>query len=159
MRVWQARAMSSIPGNPPEHAPLMLDLGDFDAIGVATELVITLRAHAIQHETDAAATVSAPDGWHRLVITARRSGHVVLGIRYSDLTRSRVHNLSRALHRREWDLDEDDDGVTRRYPPGTEASTAAFEIVGVLPLAGAPADTRQVTAVDGTGRPIDLTPG
>ena len=135
-----------------------LDLGDFDAIGVATDLVISLRTTAIQHETDAAATVSAPDGWHRLVVTARHSGHVVLGIRYSDLTRSRVHNLSRALHQREWDLDEDDDGVTRRYPPGTEASTAAFEIVAVLSLAGAPADIREVTAVDGTGAPIDLTP-
>jgi hypothetical protein len=138
--------------------PLRLDLGDFDAIGVATELVVTLRAHAIQHDTDAAATVSAPDGWHHLVITARRSGHVVLGIRYSDLTRSRVHNLSRALHQREWDLDEDDDGVTRRYPPGTEASTAAFEILTVLTLAGAPTGTREVTAVDGTGQPIDLVP-
>lgn len=157
MRVWQAAAMPSAPGHPPEPPPLMLDLGDFDAIGVTTELVITLRVHAIEHETDAAATVSAPEGWHRLVITARHSGHVVLGIRYSDLTRSRVHNLSRALHQREWDLDEDDDGVTRRYPPGTEATTAAFEILTALTLAGAPSDTRQVTAVDGSGAPIDLT--
>ena len=155
--MWQAARMSSEPSSPAAPPPLRLDLGDFDALGVATELVITLRAHAIAHETDAAATVSAPDGWHHLVITARHSGHVVLGIRYSDLTRSRLHNLSRALHQREWDLDEDDDGVTRRFPPGTEASTAAFEILTVLPLAGAPADVRLVTGVDGTGRPIDLT--
>ena len=137
-------------------APLLLDLGDFDAVGIATELVITLRVHAIEHEVDAAATIAAPAGWHRVVVTARHSGHVVVGVRYSDLSRSRWHNISGALARRGWDLDEDEDGATRRFPPGTEATMAAFEILVAVTVGGAPVDRREVTAVDGRDRPIDL---
>ena len=115
-------------------APLLLDLQDFDAVGVATDLVVTLRVHAIEHEVDAAATITAPDGWHQVVVTARHSGHVVIGVRYSDLSRSRWHNISGALARREWDLDNDEDGATKRFPPGTEATMAAFEILAGVEL-------------------------
>jgi len=138
--------------------PLVLDLGDFDAVGVATELIITLRVHAIEHEVDAAARVAAPDGWHQVVVTARHSGHVVIGVRYSDLSRSRWHNISGALERREWDLDDDEDGATKRFPPGTEATMAAFEVLAAITVAGAPVDQREVTAVDGHGTAIDLRP-
>ena len=133
-----------------------LDLGDFDAVGVTTDVVAALRSHAITHGLDAAATVGAPTGWQRLVISARASGHVVLGVRYSDLGRSRWNNVADALRQRGWQLDEDGEGATRRYPPGTEASDAAFEALAAATLAGAPADVRTVTAVDGAGAPIDL---
>lgn len=142
---------------PLEPHPVALDLGDFDAVGVATEIVLALRRHAIEHDTDAAATVAAPPGWQRLVVTARSSGHLVLGVRYSELSRSRWNNVAGALEKRGWDLDEDVEGATRRYPPGTEATTAAFEVLAAATLAGAPADERQVTAVDGRGEPVDLS--
>lgn len=133
-----------------------LDLADFDALGVAEDLVVTLRAHAIEHGVDAAATVSAPAGWQRIVITARSSGHVVLGTRFNDLGRSRWNNVADALERRGWQLDDDGEGATRRYPPGSQASDAAFEALAAVALAGAPTDVRMVTAVDGTGAPIPL---
>ncbi len=136
--------------------PVAVDLADFDAVGILTDVVVSLRERAILQEVDAAATISAPAGWHRVVITARSSGHVVLGLRYTELSRSRWHNVHGALVGREWDLDDDEDGATRRYPPGTEATTAAFEALAVLTLAGAPADVRQVTAVDGRGNPVAL---
>jgi hypothetical protein len=137
-------------------APLPLDLRDFDVLGVATAAVVALRAHAIGSGVDAAATVAAPDGWHRVVVTARSSGHVVLSVRYDELSMSRFHNIAGALERRGWDRDEDGEGATRRYPPGTEATDAAFELLAVVPLAGAPAGVRTVTAVDGNGAPVDL---
>jgi hypothetical protein len=133
-----------------------LDLGDFDAVGVATDIVVALRSHAIEHGVDAAATVSAPSGWQRLVVTARPSGHVVLGIRYSDLSRSRWNNVAGALEKRGWQLDDDAEGATRRYPPGSDPADAAFEALAAATLAGAPADVRTVTAVDGDGTPVDL---
>lgn len=133
-----------------------LDLADFDAVGVAEDLVVSLRAHAIEHGVDAAATVSAPAGWQRIVITARPSGHVVLGTRYSDLGRSRWNNVADALERRGWQLDDDGEGATRRYPPGSQAADAAFEALAAVALAGAPSDVRMVTAVDGTGVTIPL---
>jgi hypothetical protein len=142
---------------PPEPPAVVLDLGDFDAVGVATEIVLALRRHAIEQETDAAATVSAPTGWQRLVVTARSSGHVVLGVRYSELSRSRWNNVADALERRGWELDEDLEGATRRFPPGTEATTAAFELLAAATLSGAPADERRVTAVDGRGAPVPLS--
>jgi hypothetical protein len=144
----------------PAAAPgtVRLDLGDFDAVGVAGDVVVAVRAHAIEHGRDVAATVSAPDGWHRVVVTGRPGGHTVLGVRYSELTASRWHNIAGALAGRGWDLDDDGEGATRRYPPGTEASTAAFEILAVAALAGAPTDVRQVTAVDADGRPVRLPP-
>lgn len=133
-----------------------LDLGDFDAVGVATDIVVALRAHAIEHGVDAVATVDAPAGWQRIAITARSSGHVVLGTRYSFLGRSRWNNVAEALERRGWQLDEDHEGATRRYPPGSQASEAAFEALAAAALAGAPSDARAITAVDGAGAPVDL---
>ena len=135
---------------------LRLDLGDFDAVGVTTDVVVALRVHAIEHGCDAAATVDAPAGYQRLVVTARPSGHVVLGVRYSDLGRSRWNNLADALEQRGWQLDDDGEGATRRYPPGSGASEAAFEALAAVTLAGAPADVRTVTAVDGNGDPVAL---
>ena len=133
-----------------------IDLGDFDAVGQTTDLVVALRSHAITAGIDAAATVGAPAGWQRLVVSALPSGHVVLGIRYSDLSRSRWNNVAGALEKRGWQLDEDGEGATRRYPPGSEAADAAFEALAATTLAGAPADVRTVTAVDGNGAPVDL---
>lgn len=135
---------------------LPLDLGDFDAVGVATDVVVALRVHAIERDCDAAATVGAPAGYQRLVVTARASGHLVLGVRYSDLGRSRWNNLADALEQRGWQLDDDGEGATRRYPPGSQASDAAFEALAAVTLAGAPSDVRSVTAVDSTGAPVAL---
>ena len=126
------------------------------AVGIADEVVLTLRRHAILGSIDAAATVSAPSGWHRLVVTARGSGHIVLSVRYSPLGRSRWNNVSAALAARGWQLDDDGDGATCRYPPGSETSEASFEILAALTSSGAPADVREVTAVDGNGLAIDL---
>lgn len=141
---------------PSEPTPVVLDLADFDALGVATALVDVVRSHAIERELDVAATVSAPDGWHRVVVTGRRSGHLVLSLRYDELTRSRWHNVAGAVAKRNWDLDDDGEGSTCRFPPGTEASAAAFELLAVLVLGGAPADVRHATALDATGNPISL---
>jgi hypothetical protein len=137
---------------------LRLDLGDFDAVGIAGDIVVALRGHAIEHGVDAAATVSAPDGWHRVVVTGRPGGHTVLSVRYSELTASRWNNVARALARRGWDLDDDEEGATRRHPPGTDASSVAFELLAVAVLAGAPSDVRHVTAQDAAGRPVELLP-
>jgi hypothetical protein len=90
------------------------------------------------------------------VVGARAGGHLLLGIRYDGLTASRRHNVAGALAQRGWQLDEDDDGVTLRFPPGTDASTAAMEILSVLTLAGAPSDVRRVTAVDANGATVAL---
>jgi hypothetical protein len=136
--------------------PVELDLEDFDAVGIAGEIVVALRRHAIEASVDAVASVSAPSGWHGLFVTGRPSGHVVLGVRYRDLTPSRWHNVTRALAEREWLLDEDGEGASRRYPPGAEATTVAFEILTALTLSGAPTDPRQVTAVDASGDPVPL---
>lgn len=137
--------------------PKALDLSDFDAMGVATELVIALRSHAIRHGIDTVATVDAPPGWHRLRVTARKSGHIVLSIRYDDLTAARLHNVARALDERGWQLDEDASGATRRYLPGTEVADAAFELLAVVPLAGAPISTRSIVARDATGDEVALS--
>jgi len=150
---WQAVAVAA----PPD--PVELDLGDFDAVGVAAEVLVILRIHAIEHGVDAAATFAAPDGWHRIVATARDSGHIVLAVRYGDLSLSRWNNVAGALAKRGWDLDEDAEGATRRYPPGTETTTAAFELLAALTCAGAPTGARQVSAVDGHGEAIDLRLG
>ena len=140
-------------------ADAILDLGDFDAVGVAAEIVVALRVHAIQAGVDAAATVHAPDGWQRVVVTARSSGHVVLSVRYAELTPSRWNNVAEAFARQEWDLDDDGAGVTRRFPPGSEPTSAAFELLAAATVAGAPAGRREVTAVDATGAPVALTSG
>jgi hypothetical protein len=137
--------------------PVTLDLGDFDAVGIAADVVDAVRRHAIESGGDVAATVSAPEGWHRVVMTGRRSGHTVLSVRYTDLSRSRRHNVERALAGRGWDLDDDADGATHRFPPGTEASTVAFELLAAISLAGAPTTPRPVTATNATGTDIPLT--
>src|SRR5690242_15960102 len=99
---------------PPDPEPLALDLTDFDAVGILGEVVVGLRVHSIEADTDAAATISAPDGWHRVVITARSSGHVVVGVRFTELSTSRWLNVAGALATRDWQLDEDDEGATVR---------------------------------------------
>jgi hypothetical protein len=141
---------------PPAPEPLRLDVADFDAVGILGEVVVLLRVRSIEAEVDAAATISAPDGWHRVVVTARPSGHVVVGVRFTELSTSRWLNVAEALARRAWQLDEDEEGATVRFAPGTEPTDAAFEVLAALTLAGAPADVRTVTAVDGRGDTVPL---
>lgn len=140
----------------PAASRLAVDLADFDAVGILGAAVVALRVRSIEADTDAAATIDAPDGWHRVVITARSSGHVVVGVRYTPLSTSRWHNAAEALARRGWQLDEDQEGATVRFPPGTDPTDAAFEALAAATVAGAPADVRTMTAVDGTGAPVDL---
>ena len=54
--------------------PVVIDPTDFDAVGVLTEAIVSLRAHVLIREVDASATVSAPEGWHPLVINAKQGG-------------------------------------------------------------------------------------
>jgi len=136
--------------------PAVLDPADFDAIGVLTDIVLTLRRHAFERQVDVTAFVSAPAGRHALDLSARAGGHVVLGVRYDILTPSRRNVLIQAFDRRGWDENEDGSGVTRRFPPGTEASDVAFEALGVLALGGTPPERRTITAVDATGAPVAL---
>jgi hypothetical protein len=125
---------------------VQLDLDDFDAVGIAADVVDRVRQQAIEGGADVAATVSAPEGWHQVAVTGRRSGHAVLSVRFAALSTSRWHNVERALAGRGgWDPDDDGEGVTRRFPPGTEATVVAFELLAALTLAGAPTDTRTVT--------------
>jgi hypothetical protein len=135
----------------------MVDPGDFDAVNVLLSVVVALRSHAIRAGVDAAAPLAAPPGWHTLVITARSSGHVVLATRYEGLTPSRRHNVGRALTAQGWDDDEDGDGATRRFPPGSPPADAAFAALGALTVAGAPSTPRSLRAVDSRGAPVDLT--
>ena len=90
-------------------------------------------------------------------MTARESGHVVLGVRYERLSTSRLKNVAGALAGRGWQLDEDGEGATIRFPPGTDATSPAFELLAAATLSGAPSDVRTVTATDGTGTAVDLT--
>jgi len=128
----------------PDAVPV--DLSDFDAVGIVSEILVGLRAHTMQTSADTAATVSAPDGWHRVVMTARASGHVVLSVRYEPLSTSRLKNVAGALAGRGWQLDEDGEGATIRFPPGTDATTPAFELLAAATVSGAPSDVRSVTA-------------
>ena len=143
--------MTSVPG------PATIDPGDFDAIGVVTDIVIALRRHVMDHAVDATASVSAPPGRHVLRLTARPGGHAVLGVRFDELSRSRRNVLAEALHKRGWDDDADGEGATRRFPPGTEATTVAFEVLAVLTLGGTPPEPRTVTASDASGAPVELS--
>lgn len=124
--------------------PTAIEPADFDAIGVMTDLVVALRAQAFEREADAVGSVSAPPGRHRLNVIARGGGHVVLSVRYDELSLSRRNVIAGALARRSWDLDEDTEGATRRYPPGTDATTVAFEALAVLTLGGVRADPRTI---------------
>src|SRR3954451_10740016 len=73
---WHDRAMTTAA------EPVLLDLGDFDAVGVATDVVMDLREAAFRTEQDAGVAISAPEGWHGLVLTAKGGAHVVLAVRY-----------------------------------------------------------------------------
>ncbi len=146
--------------HPAAQPAVTIDPSDFDAVGVMSEVLVALRVHAIEHGVDVQASVSAPPGRHRLLIAARPGGHVVLGVRFSELTLSRRNVLVSAFaapaRRHDWDTDEDDEGVTRRFPPGTEPTAIAFEALAVLTLGGVPPEPRRVTATDATGAPVPL---
>ena len=131
-----------------------LDLADFDAVGVLSEVVVDLRAHVMTHEREASATISAPDGWHQVVVTAKQGGASVLIARFAPLSASRLRNVADALSRRGWQLDEDREGATLRQPPGTAATDVAFEALAAVGLAGAPSDVRRVTSRDAEGGPV-----
>jgi hypothetical protein len=133
-----------------------VDPNDFDAVGVVSEAIVTLRGYAMERQSDVVATISAPPGRHHLKVVARPGGHVVLAVRFDDLTSSRRNVIADALTRRGWDLDEDGEGATFRFPPGTEHTTVAFDVLEVLTLGGAPGDRRTMTAVDSTGAPVEL---
>jgi hypothetical protein len=137
--------------------PTVVDPGDFDAVGVMAEVVLALRRHAMDRQGDVVASVSAPAGRHRLRIVARAGGHIVFAVRYDELSTSRRNVIAEALGRRGWDLDEDTEGATRRYPPGTEHTTVAFDALAVRTLGGAPAEPRTVTATDAGGAALDLS--
>ena len=102
--------------------PVLVDLSDFDAVGILANVILALRANAIERNEDVAATVSAPDAWHRLVITCSSTGNLVLRVRFTDLTVSRAKNVAKALAQRGWQLDEDRDGAAVRQKPGIEAT-------------------------------------
>jgi hypothetical protein len=133
-----------------------IDPGDFDAFGVVADLVVAVRAAVMERGVDVVATISAPPGRHQVRLVGRPGGHVVLAVRYDDLTLSRRNVLADALRRREWDPDEDREGATHRFPPGTEHTAVAFEVLEVLTAGGAPAERRTVTAIDANGRPVAL---
>lgn len=136
--------------------PLLLDLADFDAVGIATDVVVAVRSHAIESSVDSSATISAPESWHRVMVNCSRTGKTLLRVRFTDLTTSRANNVSAALTERGWQIDEDGDGASRRYPSGVDAATVAFDALGALTLAGAPNDVRTVRAGDSTGAVIPL---
>lgn len=137
-------------------APLLLDLADFDAVGIATDVVVAIRTHAIRSEVDTSAELSAPEGWHRVMINCSATGHTLLRVMFADLTRSRANNVSRALTDRGWQVDQDESGASRRFPEGTEPTTVAFDALAALAVGGAPTDIRTVRARDREGRSLSL---
>jgi len=138
--------------------PIVVDPSDFDAVGVVTDAVVSLRAHVLTREQEAAAVVDGPEGWYSVVVTAKPGGSTVLVVRYGELSLSRLRNVADALHGRGWQLDEDGEGATLRQAPGTPATDTAFELLAVLTLAGAPSSPRTLVGRDGAGRPLDLRP-
>jgi hypothetical protein len=138
--------------------PLTIDPTDFDAVGVVADAIVNLRAHVMVTSLDAAMTIPAPQGWHQVVVTAKPGGSSVIVVRYFDLTLSRLRNVAEALTRRGWQLDEDGEGATLRQPPGTSATDAAFEVLAVLTVAGAPTSPRKARGADAAGTEIDLRP-
>jgi len=140
----------------PESQPLLLDLADFDAVGIASDVVVSVRRHAIQSRLDSSATISAPESWHRVMINCSPTGKTLLRVRFTDLTTSRSNNVAKALAERSWQTDEDGDGAALRFPSGVEATTVAFDALAALTLAGAPSDVRSVTASDSEGHSITL---
>lgn len=142
--------------HPPQ--PPVVDLDDFDGVGVLSEVVVSARSHVMTTGSEVAVVVGAPTGWHRMVINAKAGGSSVLVVRFDDLTVSRTRNVASALERRGWQADEDHGGATLRMPPGTSAMDVAFEVAAALTVAGAPADPRELSATDGTGASVDLSP-
>jgi len=138
-------------------ASLHIDPSDFDAVGLLSEAIVSVRAHVLIEEIDASATITAPEGWHRLVINAKQGGSSVLVVRFNDLSASRLRNVADALVRRGWQLDEDREGATLRQPPGTSATDTAFEVLAAIAAAGAPSTTRTISAIDTDGTEIDLS--
>lgn len=138
-------------------ASLQIDPSDFDAVGLLSEAIVSVRAHVLIEEIDASATITAPEGWHRLVINAKQGGSSVLVVRFNDLSASRLRNVADALVRRGWQLDEDREGATLRQPPGTSATDTAFEVLAAIAAAGAPSTTRTISAIDTDGTEIDLS--
>ena len=138
-------------------ASLQIDPSDFDAVGLLSEAIVSVRAHVLIEEIDASATITAPEGWHRLVINAKQGGSSVLVVRFNDLSASRLRNVADALARRGWQLDEDREGATSRQPPGTSATDTAFEVLAAIAAAGAPSTTRTISAIDTDGTEIDLS--
>ncbi|MCD9624389.1 hypothetical protein [Rhabdothermincola salaria] len=136
---------------------VVLDLTDLDAVGVLTDVIVDLRGHVMERDVAAVATVAAPEGWHRFTLTAMPGGHLVLGVRFAELTKSRTNNVAEALDRRGWQLDEDGGGATHRHPPGTDAMTIAFEALTLIGAAGAPRTQRRVTAVGADEEPLPFT--
>ena len=134
-----------------------IDLEDFDAVGVLSEVVVDLRQHVLLNGVEASASVSAPDGWHRVVINAKGGGSSVLVVRFNELSQSRLRNVADALDGRGWQLDEDREGATLRQPPGTTATDVAFEVLAALGAGGAPRDTRTVEARDAGGGVVELS--
>ncbi len=139
-----------------EPEPLLLDLDDFDAVGLLSEAVVDLRAHVMETSLDTAATIAAPDGWHPVVVTAKPGGSSVIVARYAELSASRLRNVATALDGRGWQLDEDKGGATMRQAPGTAAIDVAFEVLAAVVVGGAPAGRRPVSAADAAGTPVDL---
>ena len=133
-----------------------IDPTDFDAVGVLSEAIVSLRAHVLINEVDASATVSAPEGWHPLVINAKQGGSSVLVVRFNELSASRLRNVADALSKRGWQLDEDREGATLRQPPGTAATDSAFEVLAAIGIGGAPTAVRTLEARDGNGNEVDL---
>jgi len=138
-------------------ASLQIDPSDFDAVGLLSEAIVSVRAHVLIEEIDASATITAPEGWHRLVINAKQGGSSVLVVRFNDLSASRLRNVADALVRRGWQLDEDREGATLRQPPGTSATDTAFEVLAAIGAAGAPSTTRTISAIATDGIEIDLS--
>ena len=140
----------------PDAPPLLLDLADFDAVGITSDVVISVRRHAIERQLDSSATISAPESWHRVMVNCSPTGKTLLRVRFTDLTTSRANNVAKALSERGWQTDEDGDGAAMRYPSGIEATTVAFDALAALTLAGAPTDVRSVTGSDSAGGSIAL---
>lgn len=137
---------------------LVIDPSDFDAIGLLTDAIVSLRAHVMVNEIDASATVTAPEGWHPLVINAKQGGSSVLVVRFNELSNSRLRNVADALSKRGWQLDEDREGATLRQPPGTSATDSAFEVLSSIGVGGAPNSPRTLVARDAHDNEVDLHP-
>lgn len=128
-----------------------VDIGDFDAVGAFSDLFITLREKVMMSDSESSAVISAPAGWHGVVVTAKPGGSTVLICRFNNLSLSRLRNVADALVRRGWLLDEDREGATLRMAPGTTTTDVAFEVLAALGTAGAPSGEREVVLRDARG--------